>query len=147
MGHFSQVESLLYEGTISAIDNDLVEIQLPVSFPKECELTAPGDSGSLWVTRDTGKAVALHKTGTAFGGTSARTARLSAVLVALNLRPLGIANKNSNTFVRVGVSPFDVIHAWVSMAEQITYRYLHDAENQVGTSTTVGMFPPLFCIA
>jgi hypothetical protein len=75
------------EGVITTVNGDIVSIELPPSFPPQAELSQPGDSGCLWVARDSMKAVALHRTGSAFGTMSATAARISAVLQALQLRP------------------------------------------------------------
>lgn len=76
------------EGIIVALDGGDVVIDRPDSHPANAELSSPGDSGALWVARDTLQAVALHKSGSAFGGTTTTASKISAVLNQLKLRPV-----------------------------------------------------------
>jgi hypothetical protein len=76
------------EGVITDLDGDEVEIRLDPSLPGDAELTKPGDSGSIWVSRAGLNAVALHKSGAGFGFSTAMASRLSAVLDRLKLRPV-----------------------------------------------------------
>lgn len=73
------------EGEITNIDGDRLEIGVPQDFPTGYDLSDPGDSGALWVERDTRRAVALHTGGNDTGTEKAFGVRLQTVLEALDL--------------------------------------------------------------
>jgi hypothetical protein len=79
-------ESGITEGTITTVFGTNVSIEIDQAFPVEYQLSAPGDSGALWVEQQSRSPVALHT-----GRTSARRAQASAfgeVLRALGLATL-----------------------------------------------------------
>jgi hypothetical protein len=74
------------EGVITAVAQGQVEIDLVPGFPNDYDLSAPGDSGALWIERATGAPVAMH-TGLKPSGVATAVAWLDA-LAALNLNPI-----------------------------------------------------------
>ena len=76
------------EGIISQVNGDAVEIQTIPGFPSRYELSQEGDSGSLWVSSQDNRAVALHRAGNAFGKQISFAVRLSTILTRLNLEPI-----------------------------------------------------------
>jgi hypothetical protein len=76
------------EGVITAVARNIVTIAVVATFPPTSQLSEPGDSGSLWVDRRGLNAVALHRTGSAFGETLATAVRISVVIETLRLKPL-----------------------------------------------------------
>lgn len=77
-------ESGITEGRIAAVFGTSVTIEIDPAFPVEYQVSAPGDSGALWVEQQSRSPVALHT-----GRTSARRAQASAF--ADVLRALGLA--------------------------------------------------------
>lgn len=73
------------EGVVGAVQNGVVRIDAPAGFPAGYQLSGPGDSGALWVERDTRRAVALHHGALGLAGTSATAVDVASVLAALNL--------------------------------------------------------------
>lgn len=73
------------EGVVGSVQNQTVRIDLPPGFPATYQLSGPGDSGALWVERDTRRAVALHHGVLGLTGQSAAAVDVAAVLLALNL--------------------------------------------------------------
>jgi hypothetical protein len=59
----SGVATGITEGVIREVDGDRVTIAVPDGFPIQYELTHGGDSGALWMERDTRAPVALHTRG------------------------------------------------------------------------------------
>ena len=74
------------EGVVSQVNGDAVEIQIAPGFPSHYELSQEGDSGSLWISSQDNRAVALHRAGNAYGKQDSFAIRLSAVLTRLNLQ-------------------------------------------------------------
>lgn len=70
----------LTEGVVFQVVDEQVSIRVDATFPVEYVLSAPGDSGSLWLEQGTNHAVALHrglktpKTATATAMTSVKVA-------------------------------------------------------------------------
>jgi hypothetical protein len=83
----SGVATGITEGTVRTIIGTDVVIEIPPPFPAEYDLSEQGDSGALWVTRDTRAPVALHRSGNDTGQERATATPISAVLQTLNLRP------------------------------------------------------------
>ena len=76
------------EGKIVAVNGNDVTIEAPDGFPANYEVSEPGDSGAVWVARDTGAPVALHTRGNDTGKERAFAARLTTVLQTLGLTTL-----------------------------------------------------------
>lgn len=81
-------ETAVTEGIITDIEHDEVTISPPAGYPPQYDLTARGDSGSVWIERDTRRPVALHKEGNDTGPERAYGSNILAVLHALQLSPL-----------------------------------------------------------
>jgi len=81
----SGVKTGVTEGVIDAVTGDTIEIAVPPGFPPTYELSMGGDSGALWVERESRRAVALHNIGNESGLETARATRIGAVLDALRL--------------------------------------------------------------
>lgn len=74
------------EGVISQLFTTTVKIVPPKDFPADYQLTLPGDSGALWVERDSLAVVAVHRRGNPPGKKEFSIAvRIGAVLDALGL--------------------------------------------------------------
>ena len=84
----SGAETGVTEGVVDLVNGDQVRIAVPSEFDAEYELSAEGDSGALWVCRDSMKAVALHKGGSASGVHFAFSTRLNAILGKLGMQLL-----------------------------------------------------------
>ena len=76
------------EGEVTQVSASQVRIEPPQGFPTFYDLSEPGDSGSVWVEKDTGIPVALHRQGSTTGSIFALAAPLQTVLVQLGLRLL-----------------------------------------------------------
>lgn len=72
------------EGVVDDVSGSDVRIVPPPGFPATYRLTATGDSGALWLDRDTRAAVALHRRGDA--GSASLAVDVRAALAALSLR-------------------------------------------------------------
>jgi hypothetical protein len=81
----SGAETGITEGIVTEINGDTVEIGLPPQIDPQYELSAPGDSGSVWINRQTGKVVALHKGGASNGPHRAYATRILSVLTFLQM--------------------------------------------------------------
>ena len=81
-------ETGITEGIVTAIDGNTIEIGLLPQIDLQYELSAPGDSGSVWVNRRTGKVVALHKGGASNGAHRAYATPIHSVLKFLNMEIL-----------------------------------------------------------
>jgi hypothetical protein len=71
------------EGVVLRVQNDRVEIGRPAGYPGTYELSDFGDSGAIWIERDSGSPVAMH-TGTS-PAANAQGLSILAVLGALGL--------------------------------------------------------------
>ena len=71
------------EGDLIALQGDRVEIRRPAGFPPLYEASDFGDSGALWVERDTSAPIAMH-TGASPGG-NAVAVSIQAVLTLCGL--------------------------------------------------------------
>lgn len=76
----------LTEGEISDVENDRLRIVPPPGFPRGYQLSAPGDSGALWLEAGTLKPVGLHYQGSAGGNVVAYARPLADVLAKLGLK-------------------------------------------------------------
>jgi hypothetical protein len=76
------------QGVISDVSGDLVTIGIEPGCPPDYDLSDIGDSGAVWIARDTGGPVALHRAGSSSGRERAFGVRFDAVLQALQLRML-----------------------------------------------------------
>lgn len=73
------------EGVVEAVVGDDVTIVIPSGFDPNYDLSQPGDSGSLWLARDSLQPVAMHVRGFT-GSTKKCSAKcILSVLAALNL--------------------------------------------------------------
>lgn len=78
------------EGRIVKVGTNRVVIHPPIGAPSGFELSAQGDSGALWIERESGAPVALHRSGNRSGTReSAIASPIPEVLAALSLRILG----------------------------------------------------------
>lgn len=73
------------EGIVTGLQGDRVVIEAPAGFPSSHDLSDIGDSGSVWVERDTRRPVALHTSGSDFGTERAYASRIVACLERLGL--------------------------------------------------------------
>ena len=73
------------EGVVETVAGDDVTIAIPDGFDPNYELSGPGDSGSLWLARDTLQPVALHIRGMTGATRRCSAKRIVAVLAALDL--------------------------------------------------------------
>jgi hypothetical protein len=78
-------ETGVTEGVITAVNGAEVRIEPSSDFPPGYVLSGPGDSGALWVTKDTKAAIALHRAGSAVGGREVFGVSIGAVLTSLRL--------------------------------------------------------------
>ncbi|MGD2108164.1 MAG: hypothetical protein PVI86_02105 [Phycisphaerae bacterium] len=76
------------EGRITKITGSTVQILPPKDFPDDYQLCDPGDSGALWLEKDTLAPVALHRAGNVRGPEFARASAIKDVLKVLNLKSL-----------------------------------------------------------
>jgi hypothetical protein len=76
----------LTEGEISDVEDDRLRIVPPPGFPRGYQLSAPGDSGALWLEAGTLKPVGLHYQGSAGGNIVAYARPLADVLAKLGLK-------------------------------------------------------------
>lgn len=76
------------EGVVAAVNNDMVEIEAPVGYPIKYDVCTSGDSGALWVTRDSHAPVALHTRSTVTGKERAFGLRIQTLLHVLDLQLL-----------------------------------------------------------
>lgn len=74
------------EGVVTKVFKSTVQIAPPSSFPQDYGLTSAGDSGALWLERDSLAAIALHRSGNQPG----RKEFSIAVLVDVVLRTLDL---------------------------------------------------------
>ena len=81
----SGVATGVTEGIIEEVRDDRVYIRTLDGFPEDYSLSDTGDSGALWVDRDTHRAVALHTRGNAGGGEFAIALPIELVLTTLGL--------------------------------------------------------------
>lgn len=81
----SGVATGITEGVIRGIAGDRVTIAVPDGFPSQYELTHGGDSGALWLERDTRAPVALHTRGNDTGEELAFGAPILRVLSSLRI--------------------------------------------------------------
>jgi hypothetical protein len=73
------------EGKITRVDGDEVTIQPLADFPLEYQLSDTGDSGAVWVERDSRAPVALHYSAQSGGAGVAYAIPLASVLRELRL--------------------------------------------------------------
>jgi hypothetical protein len=78
----------LTEGTIRSITAGRVEIR-PLNLPDDYQLSDGGDSGAVWIEKNTFSPVVLHQGSTNEGFAIGRA--IKEVLTALNLRMIHIA--------------------------------------------------------
>ena len=76
------------EGIIDTVDGDRVIVGRITGFDSEYELCGPGDSGALWLERESRSPVAVHGRGSDCASGQMEGRSLSAVLEALRLRML-----------------------------------------------------------
>jgi len=76
------------EGVIESVTGSWVQIRVLPGFPSKYQLSEPGDSGSIWINQATGRAVALHVTGSDTGVEVAWARPLTEVLAGLRLMPI-----------------------------------------------------------
>ncbi len=76
----------LTEGEISDVEDDRIRIVPPPGFPRGYRLSAPGDSGALWLEVGTLKPVGLHYQGSAGGNVIAYARPLAEALAKLGLK-------------------------------------------------------------
>jgi hypothetical protein len=74
------------EGAVTRVTPTDVRIEPPAGFPLLYELSEAGDSGSIWVEKNSGIPVALHKEGNTTGAVFALAAPLQTALAKLGLR-------------------------------------------------------------
>ena len=84
------------EGVITEVRAGRVEIE-PVGLPGEYELSAAGDSGSVWIAKTSLAPVVLHQGGSARPRSFAYGIPLLDVLAALNLAVLPLARPAGGT--------------------------------------------------
>ena len=75
----------LTEGRVSRITGSTIQILPPRGFPDDYQLCDPGDSGALWLEKNTLAPVGLHRAGNVRGPEFARASRIQEVLQALEL--------------------------------------------------------------
>lgn len=73
------------EGIVHRISGPTIEIRPPRGFPDDYQLCDPGDSGALWLEKDTLAPVALHRAGGTRGAEFARARPIRDVLQTLGL--------------------------------------------------------------
>jgi hypothetical protein len=78
-------ETGVTEGVIRDVTGDVVTIDPPAAFPSGYDLSNYGDSGAVWVERDTRRPIALHTGGNDTGREVAYGVSIAAVLNALQL--------------------------------------------------------------
>ncbi len=76
----------LTEGEISDVEDDRIRIVPPPGFPRGYRLSAPGDSGALWLELGTLRPVGLHYQGSAGGNAVAYARPLAEALAKLGLK-------------------------------------------------------------
>lgn len=76
------------EGWITNIDGENIRIEILPGFPRDYQLCDKGDSGALWLERDTRRPVGLLTGGTETGRPISFAVALAAVLEELSLRIL-----------------------------------------------------------
>ena len=74
------------EGRVTKITGSTIQILPPRGFPSNYQLCDPGDSGALWLEKETLAPVGLHRAGNVRGPEFARASRIGDVLAALNLK-------------------------------------------------------------
>jgi hypothetical protein len=81
----SGIETGVTEGVVRSVDGDRVVIAVPPGFPERYDLSGRGDSGAVWVLRESGAPVALHIAGNDTGQEIAFGRRMTRVLEVLGL--------------------------------------------------------------
>ena len=84
----SGAETGVTEGEIHSVNGTRVEIRAPAGWPQSYVVSEYGDSGALWVERETGAPVALHTSGSTTGVSRAFALKITAVLTRLGLAML-----------------------------------------------------------
>lgn len=78
-------ETVLTEGRITQVNPTEFIITPGEGFPADYELSAKGDSGALWIERDSRRPVGIHRRGSTGQGNYAAAVPLRAALGALGL--------------------------------------------------------------
>jgi hypothetical protein len=73
------------EGRIAKVSGSTIQILPTRGYPDDYQLCDPGDSGALWLEKDTLAPVGLHRGGNVRGPEFARASRIQDVLRALKL--------------------------------------------------------------
>lgn len=82
----SGIETGITEGVVESVDQNFFIVRAPDTFPADYSVTEIGDSGALWVERDSRRAVGLNLGLAGVGQPFARAVSMMAVLDELKLK-------------------------------------------------------------